>query len=94
MIVEKNIISVTGKGSIHVVPDVTRLEVTVGCVFKNYEAAYSQAKENSAWMVKILEYNGKSRKLAKTTCLDITPADLAMSDTVKVEWQLIGKNEA
>ena len=31
-------ISVTGTGRIHVVPDVTRLEVSVGSVFQTYEA--------------------------------------------------------
>ena len=65
-------IAVTGKGSIHVVPDVTRLEVIVESVFKTYEDAYQQAKENSKWMVQILEYNHKSGKLAKTIRLDIT----------------------
>lgn len=65
-------IAVTGKGSIHVVPDVTRLEVIVESVFKTYEDAYHQAKENSKWMVQILEYNHKSGKLAKTIRLDIT----------------------
>lgn len=64
-------ISVTGKGSIHVVPDVTRLETTVSGWFKTYEEAYKQAKENSSWFVKILEYNNKSGKLAKTIRFDI-----------------------
>ena len=65
-------ITVTGSGSIHVVPDVTRIETNITGVFKTYEEAYAQAKENSSWMVKILEYNHKSGKLAKTTSLDIT----------------------
>lgn len=65
-------IAVTGKGSIHVIPDVTRLQVTIESVFKTYEDAYQQAKENSRWMVQILEYNNKNGKLAKTIRLDIT----------------------
>lgn len=64
-------ITVTGSGSIHVVPDVTRIETVVTGVFKTYEEAYAKAKESSSWMVKILEYNHKSGKLAKTTSLDI-----------------------
>lgn len=67
-----DIITVTGKGSVHVVPDVTRLEICVESVFKTYDEAYVQARENSSWMVKILEYNKKSGKLSKTTRLDIS----------------------
>lgn len=40
-------ISVDGRGSIHVVPDVTRLEVCVESVFVTYEDAYKQARENA-----------------------------------------------
>lgn len=68
----ENIITVTGKGGVHVVPDVTRLEITVEGVFKTYEETYSQAKENSSWMVKILEYNKQNGKLAKTIRMDIS----------------------
>lgn len=67
-----NTISITGKGSIHVVPDVTRLETTVEQWFKTYEEAYTQARENSSWFVKILEYNHKPGKLAKTVTFDIS----------------------
>ena len=65
-------IIVTGRGSIYVVPDVTRLMITVNSVFKTYGEAYQHAKENSSWMVKVLEYNNKNGKLAKTICLDIS----------------------
>lgn len=65
-------ITVNGKGAIHVVPDVTRLEVRIERVFTDYPKAYAQAKENSAWMVKILEYNKKPGKLAKTIKFDIS----------------------
>lgn len=65
-------IKVSGQGSIHVVPDVTRLEVRIESVFTTYEKAYQQAKENAKWMANILEYNKKSGKLAKTIRLDIS----------------------
>ena len=65
-------ISVQGKGSIHVVPDITRLEVLVESVFTDYDAAYKQAKENAQWMGKILEYNHLNKKLAKTIQFDIS----------------------
>ena len=65
-------ISVKGRGDIHVVPDVTRLEITVESVFMTYEEAYEQAKNNSSWMVQILEYNHLNGKLAKTIRFDIS----------------------
>lgn len=65
-------IKVVGTGSIHVVPDVTRLQIRVRRVFNNYDEAYNCAKENSSWMVKILEYNKLSGALAKTISLDIS----------------------
>lgn len=68
----KATINVTGNGSIHVVPDVTRLDVRVESVFKSYEDAYQQAKENAKWIKQVLEYNHKSGELAKTIRLDIT----------------------
>ena len=48
-------IQVTGTGSIHVVPDVTRLQISIRRVFPTYDKAYDCAKENSSNMVKILE---------------------------------------
>lgn len=65
-------IRVTGRGSIHVVPDVTRIEITVSGVFKAYDEAYKKAQEASSWMVKILEYNKLSGKMCKTVRMDIS----------------------
>lgn len=65
-------INVTGKGSIHVVPDITRLEVVIESLFQSYEDAYSHAKNNSEWVGKILEYNELSAKLAKTIKFNIS----------------------
>ena len=65
-------ITVTGRGSIHVVPDVTRIEIQVKGVFKDYKGAYEKAKDSSSWMVKILEYNHLSGKLCKTIRMDIS----------------------
>lgn len=64
-------IRVQGKGAIHVVPDVTRVEVSIQQWFESHSATYAQAKENSSWMVKILEYNKKPGDLAKTVRFDI-----------------------
>ena len=65
-------IKVTGKGTIHVVPDVTRLTVEIHNIFNTYEETYANAKENAGWMVKILDYNQIDGKLAKTKHLDIS----------------------
>ena len=73
-------ISVTGRGSIHVVPDVTRIEVRVEGVFDTYEQAYQKAKDSSSWMVKILEYNKLSGKLCKTIRLDISDHKVSQYD--------------
>ena len=75
-------ISVQGKGSIHVVPDVTRLEITIERVFPDYQKAFAQAKENSSWVVKILEFNKKPGKLAKTVKFDITDHEVNDYDTL------------
>ena len=73
-------IKVSGRGRIYVVPDVTRLLITVKSVFKTYAEAYQQAKENSSWMIKVLECNNKNGKLAKTICLDITDHTISEYD--------------
>lgn len=65
-------IHVTGNGAIHVVPDVTRLEIRVDRIYESYEEAYKKAKENSKWINDILDYNGKNGKMAKTTRMDIS----------------------
>ena len=73
-------ITVTGRGAIHVVPDVTRLEVYISGRFETYQAAYDQAKENFSQMVKILEYNNKPGTLAKTIRMDIYDFEKSITD--------------
>lgn len=67
-----NTIHVTGKGAVHIVPDVTRLQISVDRVYETYDDAYKKAKENSKWICDILEYNKLSAKMAKTTRMDIS----------------------
>lgn len=86
----ESVIEVTGTGSVHVVPDVTRLEVTISGVFKSYEEAYARARENSSWMVKVLEYNHKSGKLAKTSRLNIADHEVNEYDD---EGNYVGKQK-
>ncbi len=73
-------ITVTGCGAIHVVPDVTRLEVYISGRFETYQAAYDLAKENFAQIVKILEYNNKPGSLAKTIQMDISDFEKSIAD--------------
>lgn len=73
-------ITVTGRGAIHVVPDVTRLEVYISGRFETYQTAYDLAKENFAQIVKILEYNNKPGSLAKTIQMDISDFEKSITD--------------
>ena len=41
-------ITVEGRGCVHVVPDVTRLDIKVKGLFKNYKEAYERAQQNSS----------------------------------------------
>lgn len=64
-------ISVQGQGSLHVVPDVMRLEIGVSVFFKTYEEAYRQGQENTTWVKEILKDNGLAPGMAKTVDFDI-----------------------
>ena len=75
-------ITVTGRGAIHVVPDVTRIQVNIDGHFKSYQETYDQAKENFSQMVKILEYNNKPGNLAKTITLDISDHNESVKDSL------------
>lgn len=65
-------IKVTGKGSVHVVPDVTQIDITIDRVYKDYAEAYEKGKYNSEWIKKVLEFNKMNAKLAKTLKMDIS----------------------
>lgn len=64
-------IKVTGKGSVHVVPDVTQLDINVDRVYNDYAQAYAKGKDNSEWMCKILTFNKLNEKMVKTLRMDI-----------------------
>lgn len=68
---EEKLITVTGKGGIHVVPDVTRLSLTLKSIHETYEEAYVQAQVNTDSLSKIMEETGLDKTLPKTTRLDI-----------------------
>lgn len=64
-------ITVTGQGGIHVVPDVTRLDISLVSIHDSYEEAYIQASMNTETMNRIMTETGLDTKLPKTKSLDI-----------------------
>lgn len=68
---DEKTITVTGKGYIHVVPDITRLELTLQSIHDTYEDAYVQAKSNADRLSKIMNEVSLDVRLPKTIRLDI-----------------------
>lgn len=68
---EANVIRVTGRGAIHVVPDVTRLDLKLVSLHDTYDDAYAQAKSNTEKLAKIMTEVGLPVTLPKTIRLDI-----------------------
>ena len=71
MEMDEKTITVTGRGAIHVVPDITRLTLSLESVHDTYEEAYNLAKNDNERIGKIMEQVGLDSKLPKTTRLDI-----------------------
>lgn len=67
-----NLIKVIGKGSVHIIPDVTRITVSIDRIYKDYETAYKKTTENNQWIGKILEFNKIKSDTAKTVHMDIS----------------------
>ncbi len=68
---DEKLITVTGSGTIHVVPDVTRLELSLESLHDTYEEAYEQAKSDTDKLKKIMEKLKLPVALPKTKSLDI-----------------------
>lgn len=64
-------IRVSGKGAIHIVPDVTRLELTLKTLHETYEEAYEMAKQNTNSLARIMKEANLDKALPKTTSFDI-----------------------
>ena len=58
-------ITVEGRGCVHVVPDVTRLDIKVKGLFKNYKVAYERAQQNSSMLVQVLGIQPPERQDGK-----------------------------
>lgn len=64
-------ITVTGRGNIHIVPDVTRIELQIKCIFDTYDTAYRMAEENLKDIADVMTTCGLSAKLPKTIKFEI-----------------------
>ena len=67
----EKIVKVTGRGGIHAVPDVTRLELTLKSLHDTYEDAYIQSKSNVGKLNLIMKEVGLESSLPKTIGFDI-----------------------
>ena len=66
-----NYITVTGQGNVHIVPDVTRLQISLISLHDSYEDAYVQAKQNTDRLTSIMQEVKLAPSLPKTIKLDI-----------------------
>lgn len=68
---KEKLITVTGKGNIHVVPDVTRIELSLVSLHDNYQDAYAQGKDNTEKLSAIMGKLNLPKTLPKTIRFDI-----------------------
>lgn len=67
----EKLITVTGRGNIHVLPDVTRVEVKIDSIFKSYDTAYQMAEANLKDIGEVMEKCKLSKQLPKTVRFSI-----------------------
>ena len=80
---EKNTITVTGHGAVHVEPDVTRIELSLISLHDSYEEAYDQAKGDVEKLQKIMSDLKLPVTLPKTIRLDIDKKTVSEYDKYK-----------
>ena len=68
---EPKTIVVTGRGAVHVAPDVTRLTISIRAISRTYPQLYELAKLNLKELSKIVTANGLDKKLPKTQHFEI-----------------------
>lgn len=68
----EKLITVTGRGTICVVPDITRLVLTLKSIHSTYEEAYVQTKNDMDKLTSIMEELQLDKTLPKTIHLDIS----------------------
>ena len=67
----EKIITVTGRGNIHVVPDVTRVEVKINSILRSYDTAYQLAEANLKDIGEVVAKCGLPKSQPKTTHFSI-----------------------
>lgn len=77
---EEKLISVTGKGTVHIVPDVTRITITISSMGQTYPELYELARQNLQDLGIIVERNGYSKSLPKTIRFDIDKRTISKYD--------------
>ncbi len=65
-------IKVTGKGTVHVVPDLMQLHITLKSLHDDYDGAYQQGTLNTQRLTQVMTENALSPQLVKTTSFDIS----------------------
>lgn len=67
----ERLITVTGHGTVHVVPDITRIELSLVSIHDTYDAAYAQAKADVDRLHNIMDAVKLDANIPKTIRLDI-----------------------
>lgn len=80
---KEKLITVTGKGNIHVVPDVTRIELLLVSLHDTYQEAYAQGKGDVDKLTDIMKRVHLPKTHPKTTCFDIEKETVAEYDKYK-----------
>ncbi len=62
----EKLITVTGRGNIHIVPDVTRVEVKIDSIFRTYDTAYQMAEANLKDIGEVMAKLGLPKSKPKT----------------------------
>lgn len=68
---DEKIIRVTGKGTVHIAPDVTRVNILVNSIGRTYPELYQRAQLNLQELGNIVEKHGLSKNLPKTLRFNI-----------------------
>ena len=84
---KEKIITVTGKGNIHVVPDVIRMELLLVSLHDTYQEAYAQGKDNTEKLTAIMKELGLPKTLPKTIRFDIV-VSFDAPDRLQVHHQI------
>ena len=67
----EKLITVTSRGNIHILPDVTRVEVKIESIFRTYDTAYQMAETNLKDIGEVMEKCKLSKQLPKTVRFSI-----------------------